>query len=151
MYMSFSCMGDFLTISILFKQALFNCHWSGRENWWAIYSRVQKFKTTYQKFPFLISSIMLSSGLFKIALSYCISRARCFLQYNRVLSACMVKEYLSCFFNIFMVFKSQKMFKKPVCLKLKSLYCNFAQRRVFSKEDLQKSVLKQNGCLSSNC
>ena len=30
------------------------------------YSRVQKFKTNYQKYPFFVSSIVISSGLFKI-------------------------------------------------------------------------------------
>ena len=42
------------------------------------YSRVQKFMTTCKKNFFLISSIVMSSNLFKIASSYYISLVRCF-------------------------------------------------------------------------
>ena len=47
-----------------------------------ICSPVQKFKTTDQKFPFLISSIVVSSGLFKVASFYCTSLARSVQLYN---------------------------------------------------------------------
>ena len=45
----------------------------------------------------------MSSGLFKIASSHYISLARC---------ASLVKEFLGGFFNIFIIFETQKMGKK---------------------------------------
>ena len=52
----------------------------------------------------------MSSGLFKTASSYCISLVDVFS--NAIFRACFMKKYFGCFFNIFIVFESQKVGEK---------------------------------------
>ena len=83
----------------------------------------------------------MSSDLFKIASPYCISLARCTVFSNTILSACLVKEYLGYFFNVFIVSESKNGQKTSLSESKKNVNGNLVQRRDFSKEDLQKRVL----------